>query len=101
MATYLLRHYALIVQILAQSSHDLYLLFCCQACDCSLDDTAHADFVDGDETVVVHVCEGSHDELTIHPVGHTSVTWDTVAEVLDLERSLETRGEEASKGCNK
>ena len=98
--TYLLRHYALIIQIFSQSSDDLYLLFCRQACNCGLDNAAHADFVDRNKTVVVHIREGSHDELAIHPVGHTSVTWDTVAKVLDLEGSLETRRKEASKGCN-
>ena len=41
--------------------------------------------------------EKSHDHLTIHPVGDPTVSRNGVAEVLDLERPLESRREEASE----
>lgn len=38
--------------------------------------------------------------LAIHSVRHTTVSWDTLSKVLDVERALEPRGEESSEGCN-
>ena len=38
--------------------------------------------------------------LAIHPVCHTAVSRDAVAEVLDVERALEPRSEETAKWCN-
>ena len=38
--------------------------------------------------------------LAVHSISHTTVSGNAVAEVLDIESSLETTGEEASKGCD-
>ena len=56
--------------------------------------------VDGDESVVVHVGEETHDELAVHTVGDTAVTGNRVTKILDLESALQTRGEETSKGSD-
>lgn len=56
--------------------------------------------VNGNEGVVVHVGEETHDELAVHTVGNTAVTGDGVAEILDLEGALQTRGEETSEGSD-
>jgi hypothetical protein len=39
----------------------------------------------------------SHNELTVHAIGCSTVTRDTVAEVLDLKGALNTRGKEAAE----
>jgi hypothetical protein len=53
-----------------------------------------------DECVEVHVGKEAHDELAIHAIGHATVSGDRVAKILDLESSLEARGEETAKGSN-
>jgi hypothetical protein len=56
--------------------------------------------VNFNEGVEVHVGKEAHDELAIHSIRHATVSRDRVAKVLDLESSLEARGEEAAKGSN-
>ena len=36
--------------------------------------------------------------LAVHSIGHAAMTRDTLSKVLDVEGSLESRGEEPSKG---
>ena len=69
---------------------ELDLLFGCKASDGGLEHGARRSLVHSDEALVVHECEEAHDELTIHAVGHTTVTRDGVAKVLDVECSLQT-----------
>ena len=74
-----------------------------------------------DEAAVVDVGEDAHEEpegergsaytymrlgragvyvLAVHAVGHAAMPGDAVAEILDIERALESRSEEAAKWCN-
>jgi hypothetical protein len=39
--------------------------------------------------------------LAIHPISHTSMTRNTIPEILDIESPLDPTCEESSKGCNK
>ena len=39
-----------------------------------------------------------HDELTVHAIGHATVTGDTVSEILDFESPFQTTGEESAEG---
>lgn len=52
----------------------------------------------GHKGLVVQVREEAHEELAVHSVCDSSVAGNGVSKVLDLEGSLETGGEEASKG---
>lgn len=56
--------------------------------------------MEGDESVVIDVCEEAHDKLAVHTVGHAAVPRDRIAEVLDFEGAFKARGEEATKGCD-
>jgi hypothetical protein len=38
-----------------------------------------------------------HHKLTVHSISHTSVPRDTVSEILDLKRSLQTASKESSE----
>lgn len=84
-------------QVLGQAADDLGNLLAAKTVDGGLDDVAHAGRVDGDEALVVHESEEAHDELAIHPVSDPAVAWDRFTEILDLERPLQARGEEAAK----
>ena len=98
----------LVDEMFAEALDDLHLLFRGESVDGGFDDAANRSLVDGDETVkmvslitrskgrlpmnvplVVHVSEEAHDELTIHAVGHSTVTRDRIAKVLDVESALE------------
>ena len=48
----------------------------------------------------VEVDEPPHHYLAVHSVSETTMAWDGVSEVLDVECSLEATGEEATKGSN-
>lgn len=50
--------------------------------------------------MVVHICEKSHDELTVHAICDTAMTWDGIAEVFDFKRALEARRKESTERCN-
>lgn len=65
--------------------------------DSGLDDGADAGLVDGDERLEIHKCKEAHDELAIHPIRHSAVSGYRVAKVLDVERALQTRGEETAE----
>lgn len=52
------------------------------------------------ETLVVHKGEGAHNKLAIHSISNATVTRNGVTEILDLERALDTGGEEAAKGSH-
>lgn len=94
------RYRALVDQILRQPSHDLNLLLRRQALDRLLDDATHTGLVYGNKTLVVHEGEKSHDELAVKPVCNASVAGNAFAKVLDLEGTLETRGEETAERGN-
>lgn len=57
--------------------------------------------VNSNEARIVEEGNGSHNELAVHAVRHSAVARNGVAKVFNLEGALETRGEEASEGCNK
>ena len=83
--------------MLGQYRDDLHLLLDGQASDSGLDDASDGCLVYSNKARVVHESDGAHDELAVHPVSHTTVARNRVAEVLDLEGSLESGSEEASK----
>ena len=89
---------ALIVKILRQALNQLYLLLGTETRNRRLDDGADGSLVDRDERLVVHEREEAHDELAVHAICHASVTRNRVAEVLDIEGSLEAGSEEAAEG---
>lgn len=85
-----------------------------------LQDGAHSDVMLAYKRRVVHIREHAHEEsnvgvkvksaisfmnssrlggnaLAIHTIGHPAVAWDAVTEVLQVERTLKARGEEASE----
>jgi len=41
-----------------------------------------------------------HDELTVHAIGHATMTGDTVSEILDFESTFQTTGEESAEGSD-
>ena len=96
----MIRNDALVVQILAQPPHNVHLLLGCQTRDRTLNDTTHTRLVNCNETLVIHESEQPHNELTVHPISDSTMTWDTVTEVLDFEGSFETRREEAAEGSD-
>lgn len=52
----------------------------------------------GDKGLVIYESEETHDELTIHPVRHSTMAGDGIAKVLDLEGAFEARCKEAAEG---
>lgn len=94
------RNNALVSEIATHALDELNLLFWRQAGDGGLEYRAHADLVNRDEGVVVHVSEEAHDELAVHTISDTAVSGNRVAKVLDLECSLESGSEEPSEGSD-
>ena len=66
-----------------------------------LNDRAHGYLVHCNEALVVHEGKEAHDELAIHAVSDTTVSWNRVAKVFDLESPLQSGGEKSSKGRDK
>lgn len=91
---------ALVVEMLADALHELHLLFWGQPIDRAFNNAPERHFVDGDEAVIVHVCEKSHDELAVHAVGDSTVTRNRVTKVLDLKGALEAGGKETPERGN-
>lgn len=87
----------MVVQVLAQSPNHFELFFDRQPIDSGLNNVPHANLVHGNEAVIIHVCEESHDKLAVHSVRNTTMSGDRLAKVLDLESPLEARGEETTK----
>lgn len=48
----------------------------------------------------IDIDERSHDDLTVESVHETTVTWNSISEVLDLKSSLESASKEAAKWTN-
>ena len=88
-------------EVLAQNLDHLHLFLVGEAGHGSFDDAANRGVVDRDEARVVEEGDGSHDELAIESVRHAPVAGNGVAKVLDLKCTLQPRGEETSKWCNK
>lgn len=86
--------------MLANALDELYLLVRSQTRDRAFNYSSERDLVYRDEAVVVHVGEETHDELTVHAISDTAMARDRIAEVLDLECSLEAGSEEAAEWCN-
>jgi len=51
--------------------------------------------------LIVHKGKETHDKLTVHAVSNTTVTWNRVAKILDVESTLEPRSKEASEWRDK
>lgn len=83
--------------MLADSLYEFHLLLWTKSRDDRLNDSTERNIVDCDETVIVHVGEETHYELTIHAVSNSTVAWNGITKVLDLEGTLETGGKEAPK----
>lgn len=94
---YSFRDCSLVVQILAQTTDNLKLFFDSQTVNGGLNDIPNTGLVHGNEAVVVHVGEESHDELAVHTVRNTTVARDRLAKVLDLERALKSGSEESTE----
>jgi hypothetical protein len=90
----------LVHQVFSNPLDELHLFLRIEACDGHLDHTTQRDLIYCNETVVVHVCEETHDKLAIRPIGDASMSRDRVTKVLDLERALQTRGKETTKRRN-
>jgi len=88
---------SLVDQILAQPLHNLNLLLHAQTRNRHFQDSAYAGRMRGNEALVVKVHQRAHDELAIHTIGDTAVSWNTVTEILDLERAFNAGGEEAAE----
>lgn len=88
----------MVTQVATHALDKLNLLVRAKSGDGQFQHVAHAGLVHGNEGVVVHVGEESHDELAVHTVGHASMSGNGVTEILDLEASLESRGEETTEG---
>lgn len=86
--------------MLANALDKLNLLFRGETSDYCFNNTAKRYLVHRNEAVVVHVCEESHDELTVHTISDTAVTWDGITKVLDLECALKSRCKESSERCD-
>lgn len=94
------RKEALVLGPLEKLAHKLLLLLSSEGEHESVEQRLHLGHVVGHKGLVVQVREEAHEELAVHSVRDSSVAGDGVSKVLDLERSLETRGEEASKGSH-
>lgn len=88
----------LVLKVMGHATHEFYLFRSGQACNSQFHHLTVVDVVQSNESMVVDVCEESHDKLAIHTIGHAAVSWDGVAKVLDLEGSLQPRREETSEG---
>lgn len=97
---YLGRNDVLVHEVLRQNFDHLHLLLRCEASHCRLDDSTNGRVVDGNEARIVEERNRAHDELTIHTIGHASVSRNGVAKILDLESALQSRGKEATEGRN-
>lgn len=84
----------------AQYLDNFHLLLSGQARDGGLNNAANTRLMNSNEARVIHEGERAHDELAVHAVCHTSMARDRVAEILNLERAFQSRGEEATKGGN-
>ena len=99
-AIYLLGDNSLVAQVVAHYPNKLQLVLGCQPVDGRIQHRPELDLVHGDERLVVHVGEETHDELAVHAVRHAAVAGNGVAKVLDLEAALEAGGEETTKGSD-
>ena len=52
------------------------------------------------ERVNIDVYKSGHDEFAVESVHETTVTWNSISEVLDLKSSLESASKEAAKWTN-
>lgn len=86
--------------MLADTLHKLNLLIRSEAGNSCLDDTTQRYLIHGNEAVVVHICEEAHNKLTVHTVSHTTMSWNRVSEVLDLESALKSRSKESPEWCD-
>lgn len=84
--------------MLAQPLDNLDLISRTEAGDSLLQHTSNGYMIHSDKAGIVHESEEAHDELAIHAICHTTVTGDGITKVLNVERALQTRSEEASKG---
>jgi hypothetical protein len=85
------------MKVLANAPHQLHLFLGGKTGDDRFDNTTEGNLVHCNETVVIHVGEEAHDELTVHAISNTSMTGNGVSEVLDLKCTFQTRGEESAE----
>lgn len=97
---YLVGNNALVIEVLAQASDDLYLFLGGQTPYGTLNDATGRLLVDCNEALVVHVGQHGHNELAVHAVNHAAVARDAVAKVFNVEGPLEPRSEESTKRRN-
>lgn len=90
----------LVDEMFGEELDEFDLLFGCKASDGGFEDRSGRGLVDGDEALVVHEGEESHDELAVHAVSHAAVAGNRITKVLDVESALETRCKEATEGSD-
>lgn len=99
--TYRFSSSALVDEIFAEATHNVDLLLGSQAINGDLNHVTHASLIHSNEAVIVHVGEETHNELAVHAVGDTTVARNRLAEVLDLEGTLQTGCKETPKRSDK
>jgi len=91
---------ALAAEIVLEIIDELQLLLDRQATDDRLKYGADGNVMLTNETAVIDVDKHAHQELAIHSIRHTPMSWNAVSKILDIESALETRSEKATKWCN-
>lgn len=86
--------------LLASPLISLCLFFWGSAYDPQLDNVSKSEVAGSDKAMVVHIRKKAHNELAIHTIRHSTMTWDRVSKILNLERSLKTGSKEPSKRCD-
>lgn len=68
-----------------------------QSHDSTSEKCSHRLAPDSNEGLIIKVYKETVEDLTIHSICHASVAWNTVAEILDFEGTLEARSEESTE----
>jgi len=88
------------MKIVLEIIDELQLLLNREATDDRLKYGADGNVMLANEAAIIDVDKHAHQELAIHSIRHTAMSWNAVSKVLDIESALETRGEKATKWCN-
>jgi len=83
--------------MLAKPFYNLHLLLKRQAYDGHFNYATNACLVRGYETLIIHIGESAHDELTVKTISNAAVARNWIAKVLDMEGPFDSRGEKSTK----
>jgi len=90
---------ALAAEIVLEIVDELQLLLDREPTDDRLQHRADIDMMFADKAAVVDIDKHAHQKLAVHSIGHAAMSWNAVTEIFDVESTLETRSEEATKRC--